>query len=134
MFAVKNKMQGFTLIELMIVVAIVAILAALAYPSYQESVRKSNRADGMATALDVAQQMERCYTTYGAYDNDNCPADTVTSPEKHYEISVEATATTFTVTATPVSDIQKKDAKCDELSITNTGKKSASGSLGDDCW
>lgn len=130
----KNKMQGFTLIELMIVVAIVAILAAVAYPSYQESVRKTNRSDGMTTMLDLAQQMERCYTTYGAYNNVNCPTASVTSPEGHYTVSVAAQATTFTITGTPLSASQQKDAKCEKLSITNTGKKTASGSLGDACW
>src|SRR5690554_7773304 len=59
--------KGFTLLELMIVVAVVGILAAIAYPSYMDSVRKSNRADAKAALNDAAQQMQRCYTLNSSY-------------------------------------------------------------------
>ena len=59
--------QGFTLIELMITVAIVGILAAIAYPSYQDSILKGRRAEGRAALLNLLQQQERYYTQTGSY-------------------------------------------------------------------
>jgi len=63
------RQQGFTLVEMMIVVVIMAIIASIAVPSYQNNIRKANRADGMDMALEVAQRMERCFTAYSAYNN-----------------------------------------------------------------
>lgn len=62
-----RKIVGFTLIELMIVVAIVAILAAVAYPSYQNNIVKSRRADAQAALQGLAQAIERFYTSNGTY-------------------------------------------------------------------
>ena len=59
--------RGFTLTELMIVVAIVAILAAVAWPSYQDQVRSTNRADAQGALLGLAQAMERHFTQNGTY-------------------------------------------------------------------
>ncbi len=63
----KIKLRGFTLIELMIVVAIVGILAAIAYPNYQNSVRKGRRNDGQGALLDAAQKMELYYARNASY-------------------------------------------------------------------
>ena len=60
--------QGFTLIEVMIVVGIIAILASIAYPSYQDSVVKSRRSDAMGALQGLAQAMERHYTDTGSYE------------------------------------------------------------------
>lgn len=60
-------MAGFTLIELMFVVAIVAILLALAYPSYVDQVRKARRADATSTLMDRAQVLERCFSRLNTY-------------------------------------------------------------------
>ncbi|GMG88576.1 type IV pilin protein [Biformimicrobium ophioploci] len=62
-----KRSAGFTLIELMIVVAVVAIIAAIALPSYQDQVRSSNRADGQAALMGLAQAMERHFTETGSY-------------------------------------------------------------------
>ncbi len=98
----KNK--GFTLIELMIVVVIVAIIASIAYPSYQDQIRKSRRADAKAALMDAAAKMERHYTQFGRYSgtiaNSGIPT---TSPENFYNISATVTGAgsqTFTLTAT----------------------------------
>ena len=132
-----KRVQGFTLIELMIVVAIIAIISAVAYPSYQDSVRKTNRADGINVMMETAQRLERCYTAYGVYNHASCGVqnkDVIKTPELHYEITVESDETKFTLTADPVSASQKKDARCTQFVIDQTGKKTASGSDKDNCW
>jgi type IV pilus assembly protein PilE len=132
-----TRQRGFTLIELMVVVVIIGILAAIAYPSYQEQVRKTRRADGKATLMDTAQQLERCYTRYASYINGACgvvlPVD---SPEGYYSISAgNLTAAAFTLDAMPQGD-QANDTKCGALRLTNTGLQGSQGADGDanDCW
>lgn len=133
-----KAVKGFTLIELMIVVAIIAIISAIAYPSYQDSVRKSNRSDALDTLLDTAQRMERCYTTYGTYDNVNCPlqnGDTLNSAHAHYQIALTVpTPTTYSLTATRLSAMQQKDGKCVTFVLDNTGRKTATGTDSLNCW
>ena len=60
-----RKLRGFTLIELMIVVAVIAVLAAIAYPSYQDSVRKGRRGEAKSELVTLAQARERCFTEKG---------------------------------------------------------------------
>ena len=132
-------MRGFTLVELMIVVVIIGILAAFAYPSYQEQVRKTKRSDGKAMLMEVAQELERCYTRFGAYDNAACSAANdlpKTSPEEHYEISATAlSATAFTLDATPQGS-QANDTECAVLRLTSTGVQGSQGGNLDPngCW
>ena len=76
-----RRNQGFTLVELMIVVAIVAILAAIAYPSYKEYVRKSRRADAKAVLVEAAQFMERVYTEDFSYASAELPPSLKKSPK-----------------------------------------------------
>ena len=137
-----KKQSGFTLIELMIVVAIIGIIAGIAYPSYMESVRKSNRADAKASMNDVAQRLQRCFTTYNAYDNANCAVATslsgggaIASGEGMYSITAAVAATTYTLTATPVvGRSQAGDAKCTTFTLTQAGVRNATGSDSANCW
>lgn len=64
---IKPEQAGFTLIELMLVVVIVGVLAAIAYPSYQEQVRQTRRAEVTAVLLENAQRLERHFTRHGSY-------------------------------------------------------------------
>lgn len=132
-----RKQAGFTLIELMIVVAIVGILAAVAYPSYQEHVRKARRADAQTALLELGQFMERYYTANGTYVGaalpfDEAPKDGAT---KFYDLSFSAgpTATTYTLQAA-VKGAMAGDA-CGSLRIANTGAKTKTGSADISlCW
>ncbi len=124
------KNSGFTLIELMIVVAVIAILAGVAYPSYVEHIKKTRRAAGAACLLEKAQFMERYYTTYMTYvgavpPDGGCGADL----QNFYRIAPVAAATTpttYTLTATAIGS-QAADSKCGDLSIDQKGTKSVSG-------
>jgi len=136
-----QKQKGFTLIEVMIVVAIIGIISAIAYPSYMESVRKSNRADGKAALNDVAQRLQRCFTAYSSYTHASCGVGqtlnggSVSSGEGMYTVTGAVAATTFTLTAAPVAGTtQAGDSKCGSLTLTQAGVKGASGPQGTECW
>lgn len=132
------KAQGFTLIELMIVVAIVGILAVIAYPSYQAQANKSRRADGIAKILEVAQKQERWFSQNQSYASAlitlGYPA-TLDSDEGYYRITLaDATACTtgafvgcFTVTATN-QGAQNSDTRCETLSVNDRGQRTATDS------
>lgn len=124
--------QGFTLIELMIVVVIVGILAAIAYPSYTSYVEKARRADGKSALLDAAQRLERCHTQTNTYVGCVFPA---VSPDAFYAVAATAqTAMAFTLTATP-QGAQAGDTRCGTYTLTSTGVRTASGTLTDaQCW
>jgi len=125
---------GFTLIELMIVVAIIAILAAIAYPAYTSQVRKTDRSDAKAALLAAAQSLERCYTEYNAYNNAACPALSATSSEGYYGIAATTlTASSYTLTATPIAGAVVGDTECATFTLDNKGTQ-ASTPAGSQCW
>lgn len=129
----KSRRRGFTLIELMITVAIIAILAAIAYPSYQDQVRKGRRADAKSVMLDLTQQLERRYTTDRDYTNLTAVCgQSVPSPTTgtaRYQVSTVCTPSAYTVTATP-QDTQASDA-CGTMTINTIGTRTPA-TLG--CW
>lgn len=130
----SNKLdRGFTLIELMIVVAIVALLAAIAVPSYARYVEKARRADAKSALLDAAQRLERCYTQNNTYLG--CPVATGLTAEGFYTIAAPTqTANAFTLTAAPAGP-QAGDTRCGTFTLQSDGTRVASGSLGTDrCW
>lgn len=129
----KHEQHGFTLIELLITIVIVGVLAAIAYPSYQNSVLKSNRTEGTRTMLETAQTLERCYTTSNTYVG--CVPATIVTDNGYYSIAVAApTASTFTLTATPQGN-QTKDGECGTLTLNQAGAKGKSGTASvTDCW
>ena len=131
-----KRSKGFTLIELIVVLAIVAILSSVALAYYGNQVMSSNRTEGRAALTQTAGSLERCRSLYGAYDAANCNVVTAFNTESgHYAISATTlTATTFTLSAAP-QNAQAGDADCATLTYTNAGVKGNSGTLPvSDCW
>lgn len=127
---------GFTLIELMITVAIAAILAAVAYPSYTEHVRKSRRTDAKTALLDLAARQERLFTTQNVYGGTPAalgyagpafPVAIQSGSQAYYQLTVVAgnPATTYTATATPVGPQAGDD--CGSYTINHLGMQGNTG-------
>jgi type IV pilus assembly protein PilE len=135
---------GFTLIELMIVVAIIAILGAIAIPSYNSHVLRGKRAEGRSALMDLAAREERYFSDNNRYtanlanlnyaDPGSCTAAGTQTETCKYTVTAAVSGANdknFTVTATPTFE----DTECGALTITNTGDK-GEGGTGDenDCW
>jgi len=150
-----QNQKGFSLIELMIVIGIVGILAFVAYPSYTSAVMKSNRAEAKVGLTEVAQQLQRCFTAFGRFDDpdgrNRCSvwerlttgdSRITTSGAGYYDITLSddpaPTATTYTLVATPVKAPQTKDKDCGRILVNHAGQKTAQkvdDSDNDDyCW
>ena len=143
----RSKFAGFSLMELMITVAIVGILASIAYPSYQEQVAKSRRAEASGALLSAAQALERYYTANGRYTT--TPAGSTlpsvfsaTVPENgtaYYNIAASsASANAFTLKASRAG-VMAGDA-CGDFTVDETGSysitamPSGSSKSVSDCW
>ena len=137
----RGASRGFTLIELMVVVAVVAILASIALPSYQESVRKSRRAQAKADLVEYAQLAERFRTVNNTYAGAAATFPAAVSPREpgataRYNLAFEAAGpATFTLTATPADGGGQEVDRCGALSIDQAGRKGATGVAGfNECW
>ncbi len=111
---IHRKSDGFTLTELMIVLAIVAILAAIGYPTYTSQVRDTNRQIAVGEILDLAAHLERVKAQRFSFPVQD---ETVKTIENRYNINLESTASTYTITGVPIGG-QVGD-KCGTLTYDN---------------
>lgn len=131
------KDPGFTLIELMIVVAIVAILAAIAYPSYQEQVRKSRRAQAKADLVEYMQLAERYHTVNNTYVGFALPRNQ--SPREagavaHYGLAINPAAGASSITLVATAQGQQAADKCGNLGVNQASVKTNSKGALSECW
>ena len=134
--------RGFTLIELMITVAIVAILAAIAYPSYTQYIVRSNRSSAVSLVMNLASRQEQYNLDARQYTDQLSLLGTPTIPTeiaKNYTVTVQADNTsappTYSIIAEPVSPQSTRDTQCGISKIDQTGLKTISGtSTVSSCW
>lgn len=145
----RHGSKGFTLIELMIAVAVIAILAAVAYPAYQKQIMNARRTDGTAPLLMLATQLEKYAYDNGTYAGATVPnlIGSATTSEGYYTVAIAAAtaacpiADCYLITATPVAGTpQANDTECNALTLSSIGIKNATGTCTgsnqcqDLCW
>ena len=147
----RRAQRGFTLIELMITVAIIGILLRIAYPAYNNAVVKSRRSEAKTALLDLAQREERFLATSNQYSTSapelgfastmtitaSAPMTVSVGTASNYTIEVVTSGPTFfTATARPTGPQKTKDLQCQNFVLDSTGVQSISGgtSTASDCW
>jgi type IV pilus assembly protein PilE len=131
-----RRQSGFSLIEIVVAIAVVGILASIAYPTYTSSVRKTRRAEAEAELVNRAQQMERYFSANATY-----VGGFVGNPPAGYTLTAtNVTATGYTLRATRTVDekASQLDDQCGDLTFTSTGVRGIvnqnSGLTANDCW
>jgi type IV pilus assembly protein PilE len=137
----KRMIEGFTLIELVIAVAIIAILAAVAYPAYINYIVRSNRAAAQSYMMEVSALQHQYLLDTRSYAASMSDLDTSVPEEvsRNYSVTTESDATatppSFLVTAEPIGNQLNRDTGCATLTIDQTGEKAVSGTYGvAKCW
>lgn len=156
---ISRRIAGFTLIEVMITVAIVGILAAVALPSYTSYIARAHRADGRTQLLQVAQFMQRFYAANDSFSKDrdnNDVIDKIPSGLKQspvdstalYELTIPVgtapltNAASFTIRMVPIPGSKMASDECGTFTLTSAGLRGiivngteyTTGALRDKCW
>ena len=125
----RNK--GFSLLELLIVLAILAVFITIAYPGYQTSITRARRSDGQTALLDLANRLERYYSEQQSYEGATLGTGSSTdilpssySPQKWYRLVIASqTDTNFTIEAIPGNVQASDDLLCQTLTFNSLGLK-----------
>lgn len=142
-----KQINGFTIVELLIVIVIIAIIASIALPSYEQYMQKGRRADGKNMLLQLSGLQERFYSENGFYGtmNDLVGAGDIDTDEGHYNVTVDCSPDSAACAAASRPQVyeftaaglggQANDTKCGDLTYDETGTKGYSGSGTEkDCW
>ena len=130
-FERSTAQAGFTLIELMIVIAIIGIISAIAYPSYNSYMTKSRRADAKVSLTKMADAQERWYLQNSTYTTDVANVGGATSPDGNYTMAItSADVNGYVMTATATAN-QANDTRCAVFTLSSTGAKTATNTT---CW
>lgn len=130
----RSKAQaGFTMIELMIVVAIIGIITAVAFPSYTSYMKKARRSDAKISLTKMADAQERWYLQNSIYTTVIANVGGATSPDGYYTMAITAADVNgYVMTATATAGgKQANDATCQTFTLASTGAKTATNAV---CW
>ena len=134
----SKRSKGFSLIELMIVVAIVGILAAIVYPGYTRYIKKTHRAAITGLMTEAAQSLERHYSRASTYKDKGAIITTLPTGDTWYTLAAVRNDSDFTLTATPRAGTVMASDECGSFTLTNTGARGntnlSSGTTTATCW
>ena len=138
----RQKMRGFTLIELMLVVAIIGILTLVAYPAYTSYAQRGHRTDATRALMTAAATLEQFYAQNQSYSTNAAGTPTTltslgiaaTTPGGYYTLSLtDVQSTTYALQAAPIG-AQAADTACGTFTLNSLGARGATGANGISCW